>query len=195
VPTRLGELEVARYDGLKTRPGTTGSAYVLNTTGQSVLIVCEASGTAGRAALRACAGVASSLRLEDELPLSLASAKARRPAAYRALDDLGAARIAARARIAQATLAADQSDAARDLQISYYEASRRVHATGLPGASIAALVSALADAGDAYGVLAEAVTDGDQTAYDAARATVLDREDAVWKLVPQRAVGSAPDQL
>ena len=194
-PVRLGNYEVIRYDGLKTSPGKVGAAYVLNTTGPSVLIVCEAPSQAGGTALSACADVASTLRVENELPISLASAKARRPAAYRALHALGAARIAARERLASASLASDQSDAAGDLQVDYYEASRRVEATGLPGASIDKLVAALAAAGDAYGLLADAIGDGDQAAYDRARGAVLKREAAVWALLPPRAsqsVGAQP---
>jgi hypothetical protein len=194
VPTHLGELEVTRYGGLETRPGTTGAAYVLNTTGPSVLIVCEASGSPATGALRDCAKVAASLRLDNELPLSVAAAKARRPAAYRALANLGTARVAARERIAQARLAADQSDAASDLQISYYEASRRVEATGLPGASVAKLVAALTVTGDSYGVLADAIADGDQATYDHARAQVLAREAELWPLMPPRVAESISDQ-
>jgi hypothetical protein len=194
VPTHLGEFEVTRYGGLETRPGTTGAAYVLNTTGPSVLIVCEASGTPRTGALRDCAKVAASLRLDNELPLSVAAAKARRPAAYRALANLGTARVAARERIAQARLAADQSDAASDLQISYYEASRRVEATGLPGASVAKLVAALTVTGDSYGVLADAIADGDQATYDHARAQVLAREAELWPLMSPRVAESISDQ-
>jgi hypothetical protein len=70
-----------------------------------------------------------------------------------------------------------------------------VEATGLPGASIDKLVAALASTGDAYGLLADAIGDGDQTAYDRARDAVLEREAAVWALLPPRAsqsVGAQP---
>jgi hypothetical protein len=193
VPARLGRLDVTRYDNLKSGAGSRARAYMLNTTGPSVLIVCEADAGAGSTPLRACSRVASTLHLEHELPLSHASAKARRPAADKAIAELASERLAARKRIAKATIAEDQAHAARDLQVIYYEASRRVEATGLPGAGAERLVTALAAAGDSYGSLAAAIRDGDQVAYDDARTDVIAREATVWRELPS-AESSAADQ-
>jgi protein kinase-like protein len=194
VPARLGALQVSRYDGLRPRPGTAARAYVLGTTGQSVLIVCQATGDPSTGALRGCADVASSVRLEGELPLSLAAANARGPAAYRALVTLHRRFLADRSRIAGATIAAEQAAAVRDLEVRYYEGSRRIQATGLPGRSVAKLVAALYRAGEAYGALAAAIDDGDSAAYDQARAEVLAREDGLWAPAPGGAVASITDQ-
>jgi hypothetical protein len=193
VPAHLGRLDVTRYDNLKSGAGSKARAYMLNTTGPSVLIVCEADAGASSAPLRACSRVASTLHLEHELPLSHASAKARRPAADKAIAELADERLAARKRIANASIAEDQAHAARDLQVIYYEASRRVEATGLPGAGAERLVAALAAAGDSYGSLAAAIRDGDQVAYDDARADVIAREATVWKELPS-AESSPADQ-
>jgi hypothetical protein len=179
--TRLGPLEVSRYRGLRTRTGSTGSAYVLNTTGPTVLVVCEASGDARARLLRECAGAVSTVRLSGESPLTVEAAAARRRAVERALVTLGAARIADRKRLATAPTSEALADAGLDLQVRYYEASRTVQATGLPGIRARRLVAALTGTGDAYGTLADAVIAGDEPAYDSARALVLRYESKLWE--------------
>jgi hypothetical protein len=194
VAARLGKLEVRRYDGITTGRGGTASAYVLNTTGQSVLVVCQGAVDATRSSLSGCADTAAGLRLRDEQPISLAAADARGPAAYRALTSLRGEFLADRARIANAPVAADQADAVRDLEVTYYEASREIQATGLPGQTIATLVRELYDTGEAYGALAAAIDDGSSTAYDEARAEVVLHENRVWTTAPDGAVASITNQ-
>jgi Protein kinase domain len=193
-PARVGRVEFARYGDVRTRPRSTGVAYVLNTTGPSVLALCEARGDARVRALRECAAAAATARLTGETALTLEAAAKRRSAARGALADLGAARMADRKRIALAVTGEQLTDASLDLQVSYYEASRGIQATRLPGIAARRLVAALARAGDAYGVLADAVIEGDQVAYDTARAGVLDTEARVWKLLPPRMVRLFADQ-
>jgi hypothetical protein len=191
VRARLGRLEVARYGNLSPRPGRTGAAYLLNTTGPSVLILCEATKAA---ALRTCEKAAATLRLNHDSPISLAAAHARQESADQALSAFSAKRLAARSRLASATIAAGQAKAAGDLQASYYETSQEIDAAALPGAKAAGLVTALAAAGDAYGRLADAVTAHDEDGFDVARAEVLEREANVWKELPSNLLGALADQ-
>jgi hypothetical protein len=179
----IGSFETMRYDHLRPRPGTVASAYLLNTTGASVLIVCEAP-PARRTGLDACADLAANLRLANGEALSLAEARARRPAMQQAVNDLAEARLTARERIASATIAERQAAAASDLESHYFEASHRIAAIGLPGAEAERLVSDLSAVGDAYGALAAAIRDGDQVAYDTAREEVTTSEAAVWEAPP-----------
>jgi hypothetical protein len=187
--TDVGRFETMRYAGLRPRPGVAANAYMLNTTGASLLIVCEAP-PASRTRLDACAKVAATLRLQEDEPLSLAAARARRPAVEQALNELAEARLADRRRIAQATIAEQQAAAATDLQFLYYDASQRIETIGLPGADAARLLRDLRAAGDSYGALATAIRDVDQVAYDAARADVIAAETAVWDALP-----GTPDAL
>ena len=51
---------------------------------------------------------------------------------------------------------------------------------GVPGARAGVLLAGLRDAGEAYSDLARAIAQGDQSAYDTARAAVVDSEGVVW---------------
>jgi eukaryotic-like serine/threonine-protein kinase len=174
-PVRIGRVELARYAGLGAGPGRTGYAYVLHTTGDSLLAVCRAP-VAERRALAACGRVASTLRIRGERPVSPAVAEQRRVDLYAALRRLRDARVAGRQRIATAVIADEQVEATGRLEAIYLQAARAIADTGMPGAGAAALVNALEDTAGAYGELATAIANGDQAAYDEARAAVLEAE-------------------
>jgi hypothetical protein len=183
---RLGPLEVSRYAGLRTRPGTSGTAYLLHTTGRSVLIVCEVPAAGGGGALAACTRAASTVGLRGERPLSPAAAAERRgPAVRAALAQLNSERLAARRRIAAAERAEEQAAATRELQVSYEKAGARVAEIGMPGTQAADLLAGLAGAAAAYGGLAAAISVGDQPGYDGARAAVHEAEAIVWSTIAE----------
>jgi hypothetical protein len=177
---RLGRLEVSRYSGLGPRPGTTGTAYVVDTTGPSILIMCEAPAIGGRRALRACGRAADTARVRGERPVPVRVARGRRSAVRTALADLSAERLAARNRIAAAELADEQAAAARALQVSYEQTWGRVLEIDMPGPETADLLAVLGDAAAAYGAMATAISSGDQPGYDDARAAVYEAEAALW---------------
>jgi hypothetical protein len=177
---RLGRLEVSRYSGLGPRPGTTGTAYVVHTTGPSILIMCEAPAVGGRGALRACGRAASTARVRGERPVPVTVAQGRRSAVRAALADLSAERLAARNRIAAADLADEQSAATRELQVSYEQAWGRVLDIDMPGPEADELLAVLGDAAAGYGAMATAISSGDQPGYDEARAAVYEAEAALW---------------
>jgi hypothetical protein len=180
---RLGRVETLRFAGISTRPGWTGNAYVLNTTGASVLVVCQARGEAPAQALHDCGAAAATARLAGHAPLTLQAAAERRHAVRRALAELGAARITDRDRIAAAETGEELTDASLDLKARYHETSRRIQGIGLPGIAARRLVAALARTGRAYGAIADAVIDGDEVAYDTARRRVLVGEARLGKLM------------
>ena len=97
-----------------------------------------------------------------------------------AVRTLSAERVAGRRQVATALVADDQAKATRGLQASYLEAAGRVDSSGAYGARIEALSAALRDASDSYGDLADSINAGDQRAYDAARAAVVEAETQVW---------------
>ena len=66
------------------------------------------------------------------------------------------------------------------LQASYLQAAGRVDLSGAYGQRIEALSAALHEASYGYGALAQSINAGDQRAYDAARAVVLEAETQVW---------------
>ena len=177
---RLGRLEVSRYSGLGPRPGTTGTAYVVHTTGPSILIMCEAPAVGGRGALRACGRAADTARLRGERPVPVTVAQGRRSAVRAALADLAAERLVARDRIAAAELADEQAAETRALQLSYEQAWGRVLEIDMPGRETADLLAVLGDAAAAYGAMATAISSGDQPGYDDARAGVYEAEAALW---------------
>lgn len=177
---RLGRLEVSRYSDLGPRPGTTGTAYVVHTTGPSILIMCEAPAVGGSGALRACGRAAFTARVRGERPVPVTVAQGRRSAVRAVLADLSAERLAARNRIAAAELADEQAAATRALQVSYERAWGRVLEIDMPGPETADLLAVLGDAAAAYGAIATAISSGDQPGYDAARAAVYEAEEALW---------------
>jgi hypothetical protein len=178
---RLGRFEVSRYSGLRPRRGTTGTAYVLHTTGPSILIMCEAPAGGGRGPLRACGSAASTARVRGERPVSITVAQGQRSAVGAALADLRAERLMARRRIAAAEVADEQAAATRELQVSYEEAWGRVLEIDMPDAEAAGLLVALGDTAAAYGALATAISWGDQPGYDAAAAAVDQAEETLWR--------------
>jgi hypothetical protein len=176
---RLGRLHAWHYTGLHLGSGLTGSAYVAYTTGPSIVVLCMAPASEAHA-LRACNRAAPTVRVRGERPVSRAVEGRRRVAAVRtALRDLNLARVVGRQRLAEA-VGDEQRDAARALQVAYRAAARAVEGSGIPGARAGLLLAGLRDAGEAYGDLATAIAQGDQSAYDAARAAVLDSEGVVW---------------
>ena len=180
VTTHLGGLEVARYAPLRTRAGSTGSAYVLTTTGASVLILCEASGGADPNALRACAQAASTVQLKGERALSPAVGERREEAIRATVRTLLAERAAGRDRLAASLVADDQAAAARSLEVTFLRAAERVDQSGMYGPRVVALSTALRTTSGGYGDLAKSISNGDQPAYDAARADVEHAETQVW---------------
>jgi hypothetical protein len=176
---RLGRLQVSRYDGLRLQSGTTGTAYLLHTTGPSILLVCQAPAAGGRGDLAACASAASTVRLRGARPVAPEVAEQRLRSVLAALSRLNADRLAARRRIAAALVAEDQASATRGLQASYEKAWGRVLDVGMPGTEAAQLLTGLGDAAAAYGALATAISVGDQPGYDEARADVSQAEEIV----------------
>jgi hypothetical protein len=179
--TRLGRLQAWHYAGLSPGPGLRGSAYVAYTTGPALFILCQAPVAEARAGLRKCAQAASTVRLRGVRPVAPAVEARRRLVAVRAaLRDLDQARLVGRQRLAEAVVLDEQRAAARALQVDYRAALRVVERSGVRGARAGVLLAALREAGEAYGDLATAISEGDQVAYDAARAAVLDSEGIVW---------------
>lgn len=191
VTARLGRLQVSRYAGTPAGRGMTGTAYVLHTTGPSVLITCRAP--VGDRALAACARAASTVRLRGERPVPPAVMERRAQAVRATLSTLSAERLVARRRIAAAPLADEQAALARGLQLSYEKAWGRVLETGMPGAEIGDLLTGLGDAAAAYRAVATAISRGDQPGYDEARTAVEQAEQVVWGSAAELAVRDAGD--
>ena len=173
---RLGRFEAKRYSNLTLGTGLTGTAYVIHTTGPSIALICRGRETVARQCAQAAATV--TLRGERPVPATIAGRRARLVRA--AVRTLSAERAAGRLQVAQALVAHDQARASRGLQASYLKAAGRVDLTGAYGQRIKALSAALHDASYGYGALADSINDGDQRAYDAARAVVLEAETQVW---------------
>ena len=177
---RLGRLEAKRYSNLRLGSGMAGTVYVVPTTGPSLAVVCRTSTPTANAFARQCAEAASTVRLRGERALSPAIA-AHRPLLVRwALRTLSAERAEGRRRVAAALVADDQAKAARGLQATYLQAAGRVDLSGAYGQRIEALSAALHEASYGYGALVQSINAGDQRAYDAARAVVLEAETQVW---------------
>lgn len=191
VTVRLGRLQVSRYAGARFGPGMTGSAYVLHTTGPSVLITCRAP--VGDRALAACAEAGSTVRLRGERPVPPAVIERRAQTVRATLLTLSAERLVARRRIAAAPLADEQAALARDLQLSYEKAWGRVLEIGTPGAEIGHLLTGLGDAAAGYRAVATAISLGDQPGYDEARRAVGQAEQVVWGSAAELAVRDAHD--
>ncbi len=177
---RVGRLEAERYSNLRLGSGMAGTVYVVPTTGPSLAVVCRTSTPTANAFARQCAEAASTVRLRGERALSPAIAAHRPLLVRRALRTLSAERAEGRRRVAAALVADDQAKAARGLQATYLQAAGRVDLSGAYGQRIEALSVALHEASYGYGALAQSINDGDQRAYDAARAIVLEAETQVW---------------
>ena len=90
-------------------------------------------------------------------------------------------RLRGRRRLAGVELAADQAQAARDLERTYEDAAARL-AQGEPPAGTTDfddLVGSLRLTASAYGRLADAAADADEARYRAASEAVLEGEQAV----------------
>jgi actin-related protein len=172
----LGQLEASRYSGLDLGAGLTGTAYVIHTTGPSIAMICRGP----EAVVRVCAQAASTVTLRGERPVSPDVAARRARVVRASLRTLSAQRAAARRRVAAALVADDQAKAARDLQASYLHATGEIELSGAYGPRIDALSAALLGASNGYRDLADAISAGDQRAYDAARAAVLEAETKTW---------------
>ena len=173
---RLGRVEAQRYSDLRLGSGLIGTAYVVHTTGPSIAIVCRGREAVGQP----CAAAAATVALRGERPVPAATATRRARLVRAAVRTLAAERSAGRHRVAAALVADDQAKASRGLQASYLQAAGRVGLSGAYGARIDALSAALREASDGYGDLAASIAAGDQRAYDAARAVVLEAETQVW---------------
>jgi hypothetical protein len=173
---RLGGIEAVRYSELRLGTGLTGTAYVIHTTGPSIAMLCRGP----KAVVHQCAETGATVTLRGERPVAPAVAARRPLLVRRAVRTLEAERAAGRRRVAAALVADDQAKASRGLQASYLQAAGRVDLSGAYGPRIEALSAALREASDGYGDLAESITAGDQRAYDAARAAVLEAETQVW---------------
>jgi hypothetical protein len=170
-----GEAGLLRYSLPASGAGAARAAYVLSTTGPSAIAVCTARTAAG---LKACGEVASTVRVAGERAVSPA-APVRYPVEV-VLSDLVEDRLARRRTLADAVLADEQIDAARELQAAYDEAAARVRPAADADARAAALLAGLEACAAAYAALARAVAAGDQVAFDDARAAVVAAEAAVW---------------
>ena len=173
---QLGRFEAKRYSNLNLGSGLIGTAYVVHTTGPSIAIICRGQKSVDRQCAQAAATV--TLRGERPVPATIAGHRARLVRA--AVRTLSAERAAGRREVAAALVADDQAKAARGLQATYLQAAGRVDLSGAYGARIAALSTALHEASDGYRDLAESINAGNQRAYDAARAAVLEAETKVW---------------
>jgi hypothetical protein len=173
---RLGQLEASRYSGLDLGAGLTGTAYVIHTTGPSIAMICRGP----HAVVRVCAHAASTVTLRGERPVSPVAAGRRVRVVRESLRTLSAQRAEGRRRVAAALVAHDQAKAARGLQASYLHATGEIQLSGAYGPRIDALRAALLDASNGYRDLADSISAGDQRAYDAARAAVLESETKIW---------------
>jgi hypothetical protein len=177
---RVGRFEASRYSHLQLGAGLTGTAYVIDTTGESMALICRGPAGTANGVARDCAQAASTAALSGERPVSPAVA-ARRPVLVReAVQQLAAQRLAARRRIAAAVVADDQAKAVRGLEAIYLHAAGRIDLSGAYGTRTENLSAALHAASAGYGDLAESIAASDQRAYDAARAAVLEAETQVW---------------
>jgi hypothetical protein len=179
---RLGRLEGWQYDGLRPAPDAVGTAYLVHTTGRSLLILCRAPRDSGPAALGTCADVAAGVRFERGRPVPLSVSRARTFRFFNVLLDLRDARVEGRTRVAEAALADDQAAAARSLAATYASAEHRLARSGMPRAyALAPEDLRRVEAG--YYDLAAAIEIGDAQGYDAARESIVEAEDIVWRQV------------
>jgi hypothetical protein len=185
---RLGRLRAWRYTGLLPRPGLKATAYLVPTTGDSLLVICHAHSADARAVLPQCEEIASTITLRGERPASLARLSSGQAQLAQVMGTLREARVRGRLRLAEMDLAERQAGVARDLERAYGEAADSLARAGTPEGEIPVtqLVDSLRATASAYGELAQAADERDEADYRAARRVIDAREAAVERGVADR---------
>ena len=141
--------------------------YLAPTTAGTLVIVCEASPSAGRTTLRLCERTASTLSLRGQRMLALPGV-AEEPGVRAAVARLKTARATGRRRLARARRPGGQLVVAEALGRAHRRAARRL--AGLPeGGAIAA---ASRETASAYHSLARAARSGRRVGWNSARDAV-----------------------
>jgi hypothetical protein len=177
---QLGDLYALRYQGLRPRPGLTGTGYVVPIHDGAVLVLCHASPRA-RTQLAECEAAAATLVVrgaQQRGPLEVHGWKDRLAGV---MTELRARRNEGRRRLANAERPAGQTLAAGALERSHDRAARSVDriASLENKPSLMNLAAALSATADAYARLAAASEGSKAAAYDDARNDVVSREKAV----------------
>jgi serine/threonine protein kinase len=178
---QLGRLEAWRYTGLPAKRGVVATTYLAPTTADPLLFICHARRSDARTRLAECQDIASTVALRGERPASLAAVTRHMEQLVSVMASLRRERFRARRRLAGVELAADQAQAARQLERTYEDAAARL-AEGEPPAGtsdVDDLVGSLQLTARAYGRLADAAADADEAGYRAASEAVLEGEEAV----------------
>jgi hypothetical protein len=178
---RLGRLEAWRYTGLRAKRGVVATAYLAPTTGEPLLFICHAPRSEARARLAECEGIASTVALRGDRPVSLAEVTRHREQLASAMASLRRDRLHLRRQLAGVELAADQARAARELERTYKKAATRLARGESPSGAtdLDNLVGSLRLTANAYRELADAAADADKAGYRAASEAVLEGEEAV----------------
>lgn len=164
--------------------------YVLGTVAGPIVAACHATPAARPAALEACSGVVSTLRVRGADALPLGGAPTDRAELADALAKLDRELARGRARLAAADGRPAQAAAAAGLARAYADAGRAAADDGAVGAPgrLARLITELGATGRAYSSLAAAARRGDAARYKAARTEIAAKErtssDAIATLAP-----------
>ena len=179
--THLGRFPAWRYGGVEPTRGVAGNAYVAGTTAGPLMILCHAPSGQGSAPLAECARAASTVELSGARPLSPVVAEESARSLQAGLRTLRTEYLEGRRVLARASVASEQIAAAESLEVSVRNAASRIRVIEPPvGApDLLPLVTALGSLADGYRDLGSAISTGDQGAYDAARAAIVEREAAL----------------
>ncbi|MGH2973413.1 MAG: serine/threonine-protein kinase [Solirubrobacterales bacterium] len=193
-PVALGKLEALRYRGVELRGfGRDLDLYAAPSSAGVATVACYASGAGGVS--DSCESIAQSLELNRAHPYPLATPPHVARALSRTIERLNASRRTDRRRLAGASTAGRQADAARQLARAYDQARQQLGGLG-PSPAIAAAVgdvrSALGDSGNAYAALAAAAKSGDSGGFEAAGKQVEAGEARLGRALKAIERGSAP---
>ena len=184
---RLGALQ-ARTWGRARVGGTPARVYVGYTSSGPLVAICHSA--PGSPAARSCQNVVQTLTLSGPRPISPASIEQFRSRFGSTITTLRKTWIERRAALAAAPIASDQAREASALERTFTEASSQIADIRIPSgvADTTAVVSALGQAADGYGTLADAIRRADHSGYDGARADILASEARLEKAVAQAAI-------
>ncbi len=184
---RLGALQ-ARTWGRARVDGTPARVYVGYTSSGPLVAICHSA--PGSPAARSCQNVVQTLTLSGPRPISPASIEQFRSRFGSTITTLRKTWIERRAALAAAPIASDQAREASALERTFTEASSQIADIRIPSgvADTTSVVSALGQAADGYGTLADAIRRADHSGYDGARADILASEARLEKAVAQAAI-------
>jgi hypothetical protein len=187
VTVRLGTLQARTWRGVQAG-GAAATFYVGYTSSGPLVAVCG-NAPAGIAP-RSCRSALETLSLNGPRPIPIATIDGLRSRFESTIATLRKTWIERRAALAAAPIASAQARQAGALETSFTEASSAIAAMRIPPGvtDVTPVVSALGQAADGYGALADSIRSADNTAYDGARADILAGEAQLETAVARAAI-------